>query len=188
MNCQRTDVSVFQIREVSRLRIGYALLPVVTLCLLGCSMEEPRFQALRQQFVLPTEPTALTTIADARAQLAENPYVQLIGRIDTDEYRAFTRGKAAFLVTEIIADEHGHGGSDHADNCPFCKRKAAETPQASVQFVDESGDALNVDARKLFGLQPGDRVVIRGTGELVAGLNLLVVTADGIFLPPRDVQ
>ncbi len=188
MICRRSLLPSVQTVKTRWLRAGCALFAAAMFCLPGCSTEDPRLQSLREQFVLRSEPTESTTIADAKAKLAENPHVNFVGRIAADEHQAFTRGRASFLVTEILPDEHGHGGKDHADNCPFCKRKAAEAPRAAVQFVDESGETLAVDARKLFGIEPGDTVVIRGTGELVTELNLLVVTADGIFLPPREVQ
>lgn len=172
----------------TRLRAGCALFVAALCCLPGCSTEDPRLESLREQFVLRTEPTEPTTIADAKAKLAEDPHVKFVGRVAADECQAFTRSKASFLVTEILPDEHGHVGKDHADNCPFCKRKAAEAPRAAVQFVDEAGETLAVDARKLFSIEPGDTAVIRGTGELVTELDVFVVTADGIYLQSREVQ
>ena len=160
-------------------KAGWALL-AACLCLAGCSAEDPRLQSLRDQFLVLTEPTDPTSIAVAKEGLAEDPRVELVGRITEDEHTAFTQGRAFFIVTEILPDEHGH--ADHDDNCPFCKRKAATAPQAAVQFVDASGEALIFDAQKLFGVEPGDTVVIRGTGELMAELDLFVVTADGIHI------
>jgi hypothetical protein len=60
--------------------------------------------------------------------------------------------------------------------------KAAQAPYAAVQFVDSSGEPLAVDARKLFGIQVGDTVVIRGQGEVLADLDMFQVTADGIYV------
>jgi hypothetical protein len=109
-----------------------------------------------------------------------------VGRIDTGEHDAFTPGQASFLVKEILPDEHGHADEHHADNCPFCKRKEANAPRAAVQFVDETGQTLAVDARKLFEIEPGDSVVIRGRGEWLADVDLFLVTADGIYMQRRQ--
>ena len=162
------------------LRADWRLFVAALVCLPGCSTKDVRLPSLREQFVLRAEPEQPTSIADAKAKIAENRRVEFVGRIGANEY--FSPDKATFLVTEILPDEHGHSGNQHADNCPFCKRKAAEAPRAVVQFVDAAGEILAVDACKLFGIEPADTVVIRGTGELIASLNLLVVTADGIYL------
>ena len=115
---------------------------------------------------------------------ATKPNVLFVGRVAADEHETFVPGQASFLVTEILAGEQGHGGKDHADNCPFCKRKAAAAPRAAVQFLDAAGQTLDIDGRKLFGIAPGDTVVIRGTGELQTELDLFLVTADGIYVRP----
>ena len=159
-----------------------SMLAASVLLLAGCSQEDPQLAALRERLLLTLEPAAATTIADAKAAAAENPDVLFVARIAQDEHEAFVPGRAAFLVTEILADEAGHGGKDHADNCPFCSRKAAEAPQAAVQFLGESGQPLAVDARKLFGIRPGDTVVIRGQGEVLAELDMFQVAADGIYV------
>jgi len=157
-------------------------LPLAVLLLTGCSTEDPELAALRQQFVLAAEPESVSTIDQAQAAAAENSNVTFAGRITGDEHEVFAPRQASFVVTEILPEEDGHTGKDHADNCPFCKRKAAQAPRAAVQFVDSSGAPLAVDARDLFGLQVGDTVVIRGQGEVLAELNLFQVTADGIHV------
>jgi len=157
-------------------------LAVVMLGLLGCSYEDPEHTALRRQFLLDEEPDSPTTIAEAKSAASENPNVSFVGRIAYDEDEAFVPGQAVFVVTEILPGEHDHGGKQHADNCPFCKRKAAKAPRAAVQVVGDSGEPLDVDARELFGMQTGDTVVVRGQGQVLAPLDLFQVTADGIYL------
>ena len=49
-----------------------------------------------------------------------------------------------------------HVDKDHAENCPFCKLKTANVQRAAVQFVDEEGETLEVDARELFGAETGE--------------------------------
>ncbi|MEX0820431.1 MAG: hypothetical protein WD070_12595, partial [Pirellulaceae bacterium] len=156
----------------------------VLLFFTGCTAEteDPQVLALRQQLSLAAEPESVATIADAKAAAAENPDVVFVGRIGAGEHEPFVPGQASFVVTEILPDEDGHGGKSHADNCPFCKRQAADAPRAAVQFVDASGKTLAIDARKLFGIQPGDTVVVRGKGEVLGELDMFQVTADGIYV------
>ncbi len=182
MICRPPLVSNVQTAKTRWLRAGCALFAAALFCLPGCSTEDPLLRSLRERFVLSAEPTEPTTIEDAKARVSEKPNVEFVGRIAADENEAFTPGKATFVVTEILPGEDGHGGKYHADNCPFCKRKAAEAPRAAVQFVDATGEMLAVDARKLFGIGPGDTVVVRGSGELMTELDLFVVTADGVYL------
>lgn len=177
--------------EAVRLRYGWPMMgrmsAYVTLLLLlaGCSTEDPQFDAMRGRLMLEEAPTNAMSIADAESVVSENPNVAVVAQIVPDEHEAFMPGQAAFVVTEVLSEEDGHGGKQHADNCPFCKRKAAEAPRAAVQFVDESGSPLKADARELFGIRCGDEVVIRGQGELLAELNMFQVTADGIYVRNR---
>lgn len=159
---------------------GFGLLATALLCLAGCSTDDSHLQSLREQLMLPEEPQHATTIAAAKEQVAERPRVVCVGRIAANYQDAFTSSEAAFLITELLPAEHKHRG--HADDCPFCKRKTQESPWAAVRFVDTAGKTLAVDARKLFGIKPGDTVVVRGTGQLTPELDLLIVTADGIHL------
>lgn len=185
MNVPHSDTWSTPMIGIRRLTVACALLAGLP-CLVGCSTEDPLLLSLREQFVLRSEPADPTTIADAKASVSESPNVEFVGRIAADEFEAFTPGKATFVVTEILPGEEGHGGKDHADNCPFCKRKAADAPRAAVQFVDAEGETLAVDARKLFGLETGDTVVVRGTGKLMEELELFVVTADGVYMPQPE--
>jgi hypothetical protein len=91
-------------------------------------------------------------------------------------------GKASFLIAEL--PDEGHGEGHDADNCPFCKRKAAKAPTAIVQFVDAAGQVIPIDARKLFGVDKKDVVVIRG--QATAGeLRAMVVTATDMHIRPK---
>lgn len=158
-------------------------LAAVLLLLAGCSTEDPNHAALRQRLVLAGEPESATTIADAKVAVAESPDVIFAARIAADEQEAFVSGQASFLVREILPDDHGHGDKEHADNCPFCQHKAAKAPRAVVEFLGDAGEPLAIDARELFGVKPGDTVVIRGKGELLDGLDIFHVVANGIYLP-----
>ena len=52
-----------------------------------------------------------------------------------------------------------------------------------MRVVDQQGNVVSQDARKLFGLTAGQLVVVRGRAK-VDSIGNLVVTADGIY--PRE--
>ena len=95
------------------------------------------------------------------------------------------RGQASFflvdskMAAQFAAHTRRHGGGDQ---CAFCKGLAAKNAHAIavVNFVDEHGQVLRVDARKLLDLKENQTVTVRGKAKLLAG-RMLVIDADGIF-------
>lgn len=81
------------------------------------------------------------------------------------------------------AHDHAHDHS-HEDghNCPFCERAKPGTKSlAIVQFVDEKGEVLPIDARELFNLKEKQTVVVQGLA-MIDALGNLVISATGIFV------
>ena len=166
---------------VLRLLAGFALLACSLFA--GChSAEDATLQVHRSRFVLPGEPAGGLSIAEARTQLDPQSLVTIVGRIGAVDAEPWEQGKAAFVITEAPAPGHDHAGHDPAD-CPFCKRRAAQgaTPQAMVQFLDERGQLLPIDARQLLGVEKGQIVVVQGYAE-PNDLDMLVVSAQGIYV------
>ena len=157
---------------------GLALLLVV----IGCAGEDPQLATLREQLLLQSEPTGVTTIAEAMAQLGENPSVLVAGQIQQDENEAFLPGQAAFVIREILPDETGHAGKQHADNCPFCKRKLKNAPLAVVRVLGDDGEVVQVDARQLLGVDKGDVVIVRGLATYLEPVNTVQIDAEGVFI------
>ncbi|MCA9186522.1 MAG: hypothetical protein KDA99_12915 [Planctomycetales bacterium] len=158
------------------------MLVSVSLLVIGCAKEDPRVLEMRRRLSMESEPADVTTIEEAKNSLHEHPNVLIAARIVDDEYEAFIDRQAAFIVTEIVPDDHTHGGNEHdAANCPFCSRKA-NALRAAVQFVDDSGKPIGIDARELFSIHQGDTVVVAGKGELIPGLDMLQITAERIFV------
>ena len=115
----------------------------------------------------------------AAAPLAAGDEVWVVGRIFAGDFEPWENGQASFLISEL--PEQGHGAEHDADNCPFCKRKAAQAPKAMVRFSDEAGSTLAIDARKLFDLKTQDVVVVRGTATM-AELNTLIIDATSLHV------
>ena len=135
--------------------------------------------------VLAEEPAGALTLAQAKAKLNTTPQpVVIAGRIGAKGMDPFLEGKASFSLLEIPTDDHAAKPGHNADDCPFCKKRNANSPLAAVQFLGADGKPIPVDARKLFGVQKGSDVVIRGTGvfDPKLGIPVLQITADGIHV------
>lgn len=145
--------------------------------------------AVRKSLVLPAEPAgAVLSLAAARGKLGIEPQPVIVaGRIGGKGMEPFLEGKASFSLLEIPEDDHAEKPGHNADDCPFCKKRQANATMAAVQFLGPDGKPIPVDARKLFGVEKGQDVVIRGTGVFDAklGVPIIQVTADGIFVRPR---
>ena len=141
---------------------------------------------VRGQLVLPAEPAGAITPAAAKEKLTKEPQpVVIAGRVGArGGMEPFLENKASFVLVEIPADDHARKPGHDNDNCPFCKKRQANSPMTAVQFVGADGTVIPVDARKLFGLQKGSDVVVRGQGVFDPKLAIPVIqlTADGIFV------
>jgi hypothetical protein len=135
--------------------------------------------------LLAEEPAGALTLAEAKAKLTTTPQpVVIAGRIGARGMDPFLEGKASFSLLEIPTDDHASKPGHNADDCPFCKKRNANSPMAAVQFLAADGKPIPVDARKLFGVAKGSDVVIRGTGifDPKLGIPVLQITADGIHV------
>ena len=98
----------------------------------------------------------------------------------------FTKNKAVFFLADPIAVvENEESGHNHApgEECAFCEANAADQSNmlAMVRFLDEKGDVLPMDVRKLFDVKVTDTIVIRGAAQVVEG-GMLVVDATGLYI------
>jgi hypothetical protein len=143
--------------------------------------------AVRGQFVLPAEPADAAAPTAAKAKLTTTPQqVVIAGRIGARGMEPFLDNKASFWLVEIPTDDHAKKPGHDNDNCPFCKKKQANSPMTAVQFLGPDGKVIPIDARKLFGVEKGSEVVVRGQGVFDPKLPIPVIqlTADGIFVRP----
>jgi len=147
-----------------------ATVAVLVLSVTGADAKETlSFDQARAAFVMAEPPAASLTIGDAQKLLekaAKNrAAVTVVGRIAAREGEdPFLDGKASFVLMDLPDDDHSSKKGHNAEDCPFCKRRRAKAAMAAVQFVDADGDVVPLDARKLFGLTAGAKVVIRGQG------------------------
>ena len=168
-------------------RLGVAVIVAVCLGAWSPIWAEIDVAAARAGLVLPAEPAGALSLAAAKGKLTKAPQpVVVAGRIGGRGMEAFIKDKASFSLLEIPADDHAKKPGHKPDDCPFCKKRAANSPIAAVQFVGADGKELPIDARTLFGITEGQDVVIKGTGVFDAALGIPVIqlTAEGIHVRP----
>lgn len=141
--------------------------------------------AVRGSLLLDAEPAGAVTLAAAKAKLTAMPQpVVVAGRIGGRGTEPFGRNEATFSMLEIPADDHAQKPGHKPDDCPFCKKRNANSPIAAVSFVGADGKVIPLDAQKLFGLADGQDVVVRGTGffDPKLGIPVIQITGDGLFV------
>ena len=192
---------------LSRLVVPVALFALVSGIALvtGCAegpvkVDPEKLAELRGKYVLGEEPEGAQTPVGWREDQPEDTQpnetqVVLVGQIggmpnpypDTEKAYPWRENEATFFLVDPataaeFADHLEDKGEDHAADCPFCAREAANqvTSIVAVTFVDESGNTTPIDARELLSVAAGDTVVVRGKLSLRAG-DLLVMKADGLY-------
>lgn len=131
---------------------------------------------------------------ESKAPLVEELDVILVGSVggvpnpsdqSTPDF-PFAKGQAIFFLVDpevaAEAEEHAH---THApgEECAFCAAHAADSAHAIavVQFADEKGKPLPVDARDLFELKEKETVVVKGKAKATAN-GMITVDATGLYV------
>ncbi len=150
---------------------------------MGCSrIEDPMIASHRQKMMLTSEPEQAVSLTEAKSMLSEESDIVLLGRVGSGQLDPFEKGNASFVLSEALADDHGNDDGHDASDCPFCKRRAAEAPIATIELHDEAGKPIAIGADKLLGLKKGQTVVVQGRGIYVTELDTLQVKAGKLFI------
>lgn len=171
--------------SMSRVVQGGVVCAALMLAAGGVGHAEVDVAKTRAALVLAEEPAGALSIAATKAKLTATPQpVVVAGRIGGRGTSAFGKGEATFSMLEIPADDHAKKPGHEPDDCPFCKKRAANSPIAAVSFVGADGKVLPIEAQQLLGLAEGQDVVIRGTGffDPSLGIPVIQITADGIHV------
>ncbi len=171
--------------RISRRVFGSSCCLLLGACGALVSAAAPDAVAVRKQLLLDAEPQGALSLTAAKEKLTTTPQpVVIAGRIGAKGMDPFLAGKASFSLLEIPDDDHASKPGHDDDNCPFCKKRAAKSPIAAVQFVGADGKPIPMDARELFGVAKGSDVVIRGSAvfDPKLGIPVLQVTAEGIHV------
>jgi hypothetical protein len=140
---------------------------------------------LRGTLLLAEEPAGAVSLSAAKAALTAMPQpVVVAGRIGGRGTEPFGKNEATFSMLEIPADDHAAKPGHKPDDCPFCKKRNANSPIAAVSFVGADGKVIPVDAQQLFGLADGQDVVVRGTGffDPKLGIPVIQITGEGLYV------
>lgn len=90
----------------------------------------------RASLLLQQEPAGAVTLTAAKAKLTPAPQpVVVAGRIGGRGTEPFGKNEATFSMLEIPADDHAAKPGHKPDDCPFCKKRNANSPIAAVSFV-----------------------------------------------------
>jgi hypothetical protein len=141
--------------------------------------------AVRGTLLLAEEPAGAVSLSAAKAALTPTPQpIVVAGRIGGRGTEPFGRNEATFSMLEIPADDHAAKPGHKPDDCPFCKKRNANSPIAAVSFVGADGTVIPMDAQKLFGVADGQDVVVRGTGffDPKLGIPVIQINADGLYV------
>lgn len=132
----------------------------------------------------PTDALSLTEVKEKFADEESEPpnEITLVGKIDAGEFDAFEPNSATFMLSELPDEDHTGGDPEHADNCPFCKRRLANAPKAIVELVDESGAVRATRADKLAGLSTGDVITVSGKVNYDEDVNLITIQTQRIHV------
>ncbi len=159
----------------------------------GCDSSAPAKSHDHAAMMMAEEPDGALTPTDVMEQLVQQAsdqsadlteqtaQVVLAGRIHAGDIDPFQEGQATFMLTQLPDEGHGADDPDHADNCPFCKKRLERAPKVIVQFKDAQGKVIATDAKELFGVAKGDAVVVRGTAHYQEAINTLDLDATAIF-------
>jgi hypothetical protein len=131
---------------------------------------------------------------ETKAPLVEELDVVLVGSVggvpnpsdqSTPDF-PFAKGQAIFFLVDpefaAEAEEHAHTHAE-GEECAFCAAHAADSAHAIavVQFADEKGKPLAVDARDLFELKEKETVVVKGRAKAAAN-GMITVDATGLYV------
>ena len=141
--------------------------------------------SLRGRLLLAEEPDDVLGVIEAREALEISPQatgrtITLVGRIGGPP-QPWVKDKASFVIADPSVDLPDHQHED-GEACQFCaKMRAGKETLAVIEFQDDAGKVLGVDAKELFDLQQRQMVVVRGRPKLDKS-GYLVLAADGIYV------
>lgn len=142
--------------------------------------------AIRGPLLLGEEPAGAVSITAAKAKLTATPQpIVVAGRIGGRGTSPFGKNEATFSMLEIpVADDHAAKPGHKAEDCPFCKKRAANSPIAAVSFAGPDGKVIPLDAQKLLGVAEGQDVVVKGMAffDPKLGIPVIQVNAVGIHI------
>lgn len=165
----------------------FGTLSVAAALMLGCSSDKSGDEtggdapaADGARFVLAAEPAGATAVQATRQDAKDGDEIVVVGRIGGAP-DPWVKGRAAFT----IVDESLKPCSEE-ESCPTpwdycCDLTVLKDNSAFVEFIDDGGQVVKSDAKKLLAVKELQTVVVRGKAQRDKEGNL-TVRADGIFV------
>ena len=151
----------------------------------GCEPAvDPKLLELKKQFVVAEEPASPLTIEAAIQEIANQPEVTLVGRINAGSSEPFDAGQATMVLSEVPDPGHNHDPGD----CPFCKRRAENAKSCIVRFLDQDGNVIKHGAQQLLGVSKDQDVVVKGRGVFLPEVDVLQVDATAVYVRPAEIK
>jgi hypothetical protein len=140
---------------------------------IGCSPSSDNadsISASKSAYEVTTEPDGSIPIGDARRQAKDDEEVTLVGRIG-GSLEPFVEGMAAFTIVDPSVP---YCADEEAPWSYCCHQDAVKENIATVQIVDETGNTVMSDARKLFNVKEFSTVTVQGKAKRDQQGNLAV--------------
>ena len=133
-------------------------------------------------YLLDAEPAGAQPVIAAREAAKDGEEVVVLGRIGGDE-NPWTEGRAVFKIVDpslhACSDIPGDACATPWDYC--CEVTGLPAATALEKVVDEQGDLVKEDAKRLLGVKELDTVVVQGKASRDDAGNLTVL-ASGIHI------
>jgi hypothetical protein len=129
---------------------------------------------------LQTEPAGAKDVRAARSSVKDGDEVVVVGRVG-GEKTPWVEGLAAFMIVDNSLKPCVDGCAEPWDYC--CDTDLLPASKAMVKIVDDQGQIVQSDSRKLLGIKELQTVVARGKVQKDEAGNLTVM-ASGIFVRP----
>ena len=167
---------------------------VVTIVTAGCGQPTPAptvatsdpkatVAPAENKVLLHTKPADAKPVGELRTSAADGADVVILGRIGGDT-NPWVEGRAAFTIvdTKLEPCKPEEGCPTPWDYC--CSTDLIPANRAMIKFVDDVGETIEQDARKLLGVKELQTVVVQGKVKKDESGNLTVL-ASGIFVVPE---
>jgi hypothetical protein len=164
---------------------------VTTATLAGCGTAAPTADnskpaaAPDPRFVLAEEPADAKPVIDVRQDAKDGDNVTITGRIGGD-VDPWVEGRATFVIVDPsltpCSEREGDTCKTPWDYC--CDLDRLADSKATIKVVDDQGQTVATDARKLLGVKELQTVIVRGQAKRDEAGNLTVL-ASKIYVKPE---
>jgi hypothetical protein len=146
-----------------------AILLILGIVVIGCAKkrdaetdDSARHSTVGAQYLVKQEPADAQPVGEA-IQGEDDADVTVVGRIGGEE-KPWIDDMAAFTIVDPSLRACSDIPGDHCatpwDYC--CDSARLKTHSVMVKFADDQGSVVAIDARKLFGVEPLQTVVVQG--------------------------